>query len=371
LPGVFRADVIASGTREEKNRMRKPDQAGTDVPQTFPQYLLLNARRFATRTAMRHKEHGIWKSWTWAQLLDEIRAFSLGLRAIGLKPGDKVAIVGQNRPRLYWSFAAVQALGAVPVPVYADSVAEEMTYVLNHAGVHFAICQDQEQVDKVLSMSDELTDLQKIVYDEVRGLRDYDHTNLHSIDAIEHAGREVMAAEGDEAWREGIAKGRGEDLAVMLYTSGTTGKPKGRDAVASTIWSSRRETETNSIASDRNGYRSRLSAVGLGGRSRVHLCAGLCCGLLRVLPGRARTRSTRTGARSHRSYFFAPPRVFENLLTAVMVRMEDADSAKKAHVRLFHGACATRRRTDPEWREGRALGSCEIHRLANCWFTGR
>jgi hypothetical protein len=161
-----------------------------------------------------------------------------------------------------------------------------MTYVLNHAGVHFAICQDQEQVDKVLSMSDELTDLQKIVYDEVRGLRDYDHTNLHSIDAIEHAGREVMAAEGDEAWREGIAKGRGEDLAVMLYTSGTTGRPKG--VMLSLRQSGDLGAQRQRIRSPRrNRGSSRLSADGLDRRPRVLARPGVhICRLLRQLPGK-------------------------------------------------------------------------------------
>ena len=116
---------------------------------TFPKYLLLNAERFGDRPAMRHKDYGIWQSWTWAQQLEEIRALALGLQALGLRNGDKIAVIGANRPRLYWTFAAAQSLGAVPVPVYADAVAEEMAYVLDHAGVRFAVVQDQEQVDKI------------------------------------------------------------------------------------------------------------------------------------------------------------------------------------------------------------------------------
>ena len=126
------------------------------VLDTFPKYLLLNAERFGDRPAMRHKDYGIWQSWTWSEQMDEVRALAIGLEALGVKHGDKIAIVGANRPRLYWGFAAAQSLGAIPVPVYADAVAEEMAYVLNHAEVRFAIVQDQEQVDKILSFAEKI-----------------------------------------------------------------------------------------------------------------------------------------------------------------------------------------------------------------------
>lgn len=118
---------------------------------TFPKYLLLNAKRFAERPAMRHKDLGVWQSWTWSRQLDEVRAFSIGLGTLNVGAGDRVAIIGANRPRLYWTFAAVQSLRAVPVPVYADAVGEELAFVLDNAGVSVAVVQDQEQVDKVLA----------------------------------------------------------------------------------------------------------------------------------------------------------------------------------------------------------------------------
>ena len=123
---------------------------------TFPKLLMRNARLFAGRPAYRHKDLGIWQVWTWAQVLDEVRAFSLGLQELGLKRNDKVAIIGSNRPRLYWAMCAAQAFGGVPVPIYADSVAEEMAYVLDHAEVTLAVVQDQEQVDKLLTIADRL-----------------------------------------------------------------------------------------------------------------------------------------------------------------------------------------------------------------------
>src|SRR5438105_3800160 len=146
---------------------------------TFPKLLIRNADIHADRPAYRHKDLGIWQVWTWRQVLDEVRAFALGLAELGVKRDDKVAIIGSNRPRLYWAMCAAQALGAVPVPIYADSVSEEMAYILDHAEVRIAVVEDQEQVDKLLSIRERLPRLSLIVYDEPRGLRDYDHARLN------------------------------------------------------------------------------------------------------------------------------------------------------------------------------------------------
>src|SRR3954470_476412 len=166
---------------------------------TFPKLLLRNARAFGDRPAMRHKDLGIWQTWTWAQMRDEVLALAAGLHRLGLKRGDTVAIVGANRPKLYWSVTAAQVLGAVPVPVYADAVADELAYVLAHAEVRFAAVEDQEQVDKILSVSERLPKLEKMVYDESRGLRDYDHTRLHSIDDVIADGRKALAEDAGVA----------------------------------------------------------------------------------------------------------------------------------------------------------------------------
>ncbi len=305
------------------------------TPETFPQYLLWNAERFATRPAMRHKEFGIWQTQSWAHMCDEIRRYSLGLAAIGLKRGDKIAIVGFNRPRLYWSFAAAQALGAVPVPVYSDSVAEEMAYVLNHAEVRFAVVQDQEQVDKLLSMTDELKELHKIVYDEVRGLKGYDHTNLHSIDDVQALGEAELSGgdAADKAWRDGIAAGKGSDLAVMLYTSGTTGKPKGvMLSVDNLVISAINGNEYDHL----NEHEVVLAYLPLAwvGDHVFSYAQAYTSGYCVCCPESAETIDVDRREIAP-SYFFAPPRVFENLLTAIMVRMEDAGRAKKAMFDTF------------------------------------
>src|ERR1043166_461959 len=149
---------------------------------TFPKLLIPNAAPRGSRVSMRHKDLGIWQAWTWAQVFDEGRAFSVGLQQLGLKRGDTFAIIGANRPRLYWAMCAGQALGAIPVPVYADSVADEMAYVLAHAEATVAVVENQEQVDKVASIADRLPKLAHMVYDEPRGLGAYDRAKLSWID---------------------------------------------------------------------------------------------------------------------------------------------------------------------------------------------
>jgi len=201
------------------------ERAGAD---TFLKLSIQNAATRGPRIAMRHKDLGIWQAWTWAQMLEEVRTFSVGLEELGLKRGEKFAIVGSNRPRLYWAMAAGQALGAVPVPIYADSVADEMAYVLEHAEITLVVAGNQEQVDKVASIAERVPTLRHMVYDEPRGLRDYDRAKLSWIDDVQKVGAEKLGQSGRLArWEASIAQGRGSDLAVILYTSGTTGRPKG------------------------------------------------------------------------------------------------------------------------------------------------
>ncbi len=309
--------------------------AASSGEDTFPKILLHNAKVFGDRTAVREKDRGIWQSWTWSEVLEEIRAFSIGLKELGLESGDKVAIVGANRPRLYWSMVAAQSIGAVPVPVYADSVAEEMAYVLGHAEVTFAIVEDQEQVDKILSMDQEVSTLRKIIYDEPRGLRDYDHTNLHDFVTVQEIGRKKQQEDAGtaQAWLDGLATAKGSDIGVMLYTSGTTGRPKGVMLSFDNLIISARNANVFDGLNETEETLAYLPMAWIGDHVfslAQAFTAGYCVNcpesLDTVEVDRLEIAPT---------YFFAPPRVFEGLLTQILVKMEDAGKTKKKMFDFF------------------------------------
>lgn len=298
-------------------------------PVTFPQYLLLNAKRFADRPAMRMKDYGIWQTWTWSEQRDEIRNLALGLKAMGLGEGDRIAIVGSNRPRLYWAFCAAQSLKAIPVPVYADSVAEEMAYVLNHAGVRFAVVQDQEQVDKLQSMAEDISGLTDIIYDEPRGLRDYDHARLHKFDAVQDKGRALAQSDSGAIadWEAGIRASDGREVSAILYTSGTTGRSKGVMLTAAT---SVKAAEDTAKFDNMTEYDEVLAYLPLAwvGDHYLNYAQGYAVGLCMSCPESPDTVSQNLREIGP-TFYFAPPRVFEGLLTSVMIRMEDASRIKK------------------------------------------
>ena len=320
---------------------------------SFPKLLVRNASELAGRPAIREKDLGIWQSWSWDQVLDEVRRLALGMQALGLGRGDKIAIVGDNRPRLYWTFVAAQSLGAIPVPVYQDSVAEEMAYVLEHAEAHFAMVEDQEQVDKLLQISETVKCIRHIIYDDPRGLRDYEGGHLHSFTAVQTLGEEAMAGDAglEERWLAGINETKGSDISVILYTSGTTGRPKvvvlSHDNVLITA---RDAGEFEKLGPDEEVL-AYLPMAWVGdhifsyGQSYT---SGFCVSC---------PESPETMLQDLReigpTYFFAPPRIFENILTTVMIRMEDAAALKR---RLFHYFLKVARRAGEPILNGEPVG---------------
>ncbi|HKB73348.1 MAG TPA: AMP-binding protein, partial [Burkholderiales bacterium] len=161
----------------------------TEQRDTFPRLLLHQAKVRPDRPAFREKDLGIWQTWTWAQIAGEVRILACGLAARGFERGDRLAVIGDNRPRLYWAMMAAQALGGVPVPLYQDAVAGEMAFVLQDADIGFAVVEDQEQVDKLLEVLPQCPRLKHIFFDDPRGLRHYGQAELTAFEDLQAAGR--------------------------------------------------------------------------------------------------------------------------------------------------------------------------------------
>lgn len=317
---------------------------------SVPALLERNASIFGANAAYREKEFGIWQSWTWAETADEIEALALGFITLGVSPGDFIAVIGRNRPSLYWSMVAAQAVGAVPVPLYQDAVSEEMAYVLENCGASYVVAGDQEQVDKVIEVQERLANLKHVVYVDPRGLRKYDHTTLHEFSHIQAQGR----AARDELIGElqsRKAQLTYDSTCVMLYTSGTTGKPKG------VVLSNRNVIETAKNSSEFDGLTESeeiLSYLPLAwvGDFIFSLGQAYWCGFCVNCPESADTMMTDLREIGP-SYFFAPPRVFEGQLTNVMIRMEDAGNFKR---KMFHHFLDHARKVGGDILDGKSVG---------------
>ncbi|MGR3376638.1 AMP-binding protein [Salipiger abyssi] len=324
---------------------------GAASPRSIPGLLQRNASRFAARPAYREKEYGIWQSWSWSETEKEIEAFALGLLNLGVAPGDHVAVIGRNRPTLYWAMVAAQMCGAVPVPLYQDAVAEEMEYVLQHCGARFVIAADQEQVDKVIEIQDDLHQFEHMIYVDPRGMRKYDHRQLHDYAHVQDQGR----AAHDELIGELTARREAlgyEDTCVMLYTSGTTGKPKG------VVLSNRNiiETAKNSSEFDKLGPGEEVLAwlpMAWVGDFIFSIGQAYWTGFCVNCPESPETMLTDLREIAP-SYYFAPPRVFETQLTQIMIRMEDAGALKR---RMFHYFMDHARRVGPKILDGKPVGA--------------
>lgn len=334
------------------------------APDTFPKLLAQQARTRGAAPAYREKEFGIWQTYDWQTVADEVQRLAAGLADLGFARSDRLIVVGDNRPRVYWAMCAGQSLGGVPVPVYQDSVTEELAYVVGHAGARFAIAENQEQVDKLLEIQKTVPVLETIIYIDPRGLRHYQ--GLLSYDEIQRRGGNRLAARPDLVSAE-VAKGRGSDDAIMLYTSGTTGRPKG--AVLShdnLVWAARAGAEFDGLKAG-DELLSYLPMAWVGDHLFSY-AQGYVCGLVVNCPESASTVMTDLREIGP-TYYFAPPRVLENLITQVTIRMEDTAALKR---RIFQSFMTLARRVGPALIDRRPVGLVDrlLYRLGDLLIYG-
>jgi long-chain acyl-CoA synthetase len=317
---------------------------------TFPKLLLHHAKVRGAKPAIREKDLGIWQTWTWSRFADEVRALACGLAAHGFKRGDHLAIVGDNRPRIYAAIAAAQCLGGIPVPLYQDAGAAEMAFPIQNAQITHAVVEDQEQVDKLLEVAPQCPMLEHIYYDDPRGLRNYRHNGLASYESLIEAGREAAKREPEFLDRE-IAKGQGEDTAAMFFTSGTTGVPKGVVLTYHALIDRSRAVAECEGLTDEDVVLAFMPPAWIG-QNIFSYAQPLVTGYCICCP-----ESGETVVNDMReigpTYYFAPPRIFEALLTQVSVRMEDASAIKR---RMYHYFMRAARRVGARIMERKPVG---------------
>ncbi|KQT14088.1 AMP-dependent synthetase/ligase [Ramlibacter sp. Leaf400] len=333
---------------------------------TFPRLLLQHADRRPTAAAMREKEYGIWQTLTWSQLAQLVERLACGLHQAGLQRGEHIVVIGTNRPRLYATMLAAQSLGAVPVPLYQDAVGAECVFPITNAEVRFAFAEDQEQVDKLLEIRPQCPLLQRVWFDDPRGLRNYSEPGLAAMDTLLQEGQ-AFAAANPKFFRSEVEKGSPEDVAAMFFTSGTTGNPKG-------VVHTHRAMVDRAMAGaefDRLTEREEVLAYlppAWVGQNIFSYAQWLACGYVVNCPESPATVMIDLKEIGP-TYYFAPPRVFEGLLTTVMIRMEDAGALKRA---VFHRFMNLARRVGPALMDRKPVGAGDrlLYRLGDLMVYG-
>jgi long-chain acyl-CoA synthetase len=332
------------------------------VQSTFPRLLLEHAKARPDAPALREKEYGIWQTLGWRELAELVRRLANGLSAAGLQRGQHLVVIGENRPRLYASMLAAQSLGAIPVPLYQDAAAAEFVFPIVNAEIGFAVVEDQEQVDKLLEIRPQCPGLARIWFDEPRGLRNYSEPGLASLDSL----LDLAAASADVFDAE-VAKGQPDDVAAMFFTSGTTGNPKGVVHSHFSLLDRAAAGARFDKLTDKEEVLAYLPPAWVG-QNIFSYAQWLACGYVVNCPESAATAAIDLKEVGP-TYYFAPPRVFEALLTSVTIRMEDAGALKKW---LFEHFMALAQRVGPKVLDGEAVGGLDRlrYRLGNLLVYG-
>lgn len=325
---------------------------------TFPRLLLQHAAQRPEAAAMREKEYGIWQTLTWARLATMVEQLACGLHQAGLARGEHMVVIGANRPRLYATMLAAQSLGAIPVPLYQDAVATECVFPINNAEVRFAFAEDQEQVDKLLEIRAQCPQLSTIYYDDPRGLRNYSEPGLASMDDLLASGAR-HAQENPGLLRAQVERGQPDDVAAMFFTSGTTGQAKGVVHTHRTLLDRAHAGAEFDRLTEREEVLAYLPPAWVG-QNIFSYSQWLACGYVVNCPESAATVMIDLKEIGP-TYYFAPPRVFEGLLTSVMIRMEDAGAIKRWMFRAFMDLA---RRVGPALRDGQAVGALDRMKYA-------
>ncbi len=317
---------------------------------TFPRLLLQHADERPAAPAMREKEYGIWQAHSWAGMAMLVEHIACGLHQAGLQRGEHMVVVGSNRPRLYATMLAAQSLGAIPIPLYQDAVGAECVFPITNADVRFAMVEDQEQVDKLLEIRDRCPDLAHIIFDEPRGLRNYAEPGLVSLDLLIESGK-AFAGTQPGWFRAEVAKANPDDVAAMFFTSGTTGNPKGVVHTHNTLLDRAKAGADFDKLTSSEEVLAYLPPAWIG-QNIFSYAQWLACGYVVNCPESASTVMIDLKEVGP-TYYFAPPRVFEGLLTTVMIRMEDAGSIKRGMFRFFMDVA---KRVGPDRMDGKPIG---------------
>jgi long-chain acyl-CoA synthetase len=333
------------------------------VQTTFPRLMLEHAAQRPLAAALREKEYGIWQSLGWAALAQLVSELACGLAQAGLKRGEHIVVVGENRPRLYATMLAAQSLGAIPVPLYQDAAGQEFVFPINNASVAFAVVEDQEQVDKVLELRTACPQLTSIWYDDPRGLRHYDEPGLASLDSLIEIGR-TEHARNPSFFKTEVDKGQPDDVAAMFFTSGTTGNPKGVVHTHNTLIDRAKAGADFDKLKAEDEVLAYMPPAWIG-QNIFSYAQWLVCGYVVNCPESSST-VTIDLKEIGPTYYFAPPRVFEALLTSVMIRMEDAGALKKW---LFHHFMDLARRVGPALMDGKGKGGKPVSAFDRLHYT--